>query len=471
MKPHLGLFVGLCAALATSMPAQETLPASTAELAAPSLRSAEQLDELLGPIALYPDALMALILPAATVPSDIVLASRYLSASGDPAQLDAQLWDDSVKALAHYPEVVTWMDTNLAWTKQLGEAFNDQPADVMKSIQRLRARARAAGTLVDTQQQQIVVEGEIIEILPAREDVIYVPRYDPEVVYYMRPGFYSDPYISFGVGFPVGFWLCYNFDWSGRRVWYVNRPDRDRYWREHRDWRHPVFPGRPGFVPNPNWHPWRPLVVAPRPPVRPDVRRARPEIVRPATLPGTPARPPGWQRNDGDRRRGGLPPSSATVNTVGPQPAGPIPQAQPLTAPTTTIRHDQTDGDRNRPVRRDDRVRVAPSVPNAPQVGPQPATPAPAAQPLSSQSSNVRRDQPDRVQRERGSRDGGDGGTRSVSPSPSDNSSRSAPQTRSSPPSAPQVRGTQPSAPPASSTPPPAPAEKERNANPDREQR
>ena len=120
--------------------------------------SPQELDQALGPIALYPDALIALILPAATDPSDVVLAARYLQDGGDPADTDDQPWDDSLKALTHYPDVVKWMDRNLTWTKTVGEAFVAEPAEVMNSIQRLRAEARSAGSLVNTPQQQVLVE-------------------------------------------------------------------------------------------------------------------------------------------------------------------------------------------------------------------------------------------------------------------------------------------------------------------------
>src|SRR5665213_702878 len=113
----------------------------------------EQLDQLLGPIALYPDALVAVILPASTVPSDVTLAANYLAANGTVGGIEAQPWDASVKALAHYPEVVKWMNANLDWTQALGAAFAQQPADVMQSVQQLRVQARAAGTLIDTPQQ------------------------------------------------------------------------------------------------------------------------------------------------------------------------------------------------------------------------------------------------------------------------------------------------------------------------------
>jgi hypothetical protein len=114
---------------------------------APRQLSTEELNGLLAPIALYPDALLALILPASTVPSDVVLAARYIASNGDPAQIANQPWDDSVKSLVRYPDVLKWMDQNLEWTTAVGEAFLDQPADVMNSIQGLRAEAVVPGSI------------------------------------------------------------------------------------------------------------------------------------------------------------------------------------------------------------------------------------------------------------------------------------------------------------------------------------
>ena len=161
-------------------------------------RTAAELDQLLAPIALYPDALIALILPAATVPTDIVLAARHLRDNpGDASQIEHRAWDDSVKSLTHYPDVVKWMDENLHWTKQVGEAFAEQPAEVMQSVQRLRAKARAAGTLVDTPQQLVLAEPQVIRIVPAQPDIIYVPYYEPEIVFVDRPGLLPAPIPDF----------------------------------------------------------------------------------------------------------------------------------------------------------------------------------------------------------------------------------------------------------------------------------
>jgi hypothetical protein len=210
-----------CCLLLGSLGAQAPPPPSPSVEAerAPKLPP-ERLNQLLGPIALYPDALVALILPASTVPSDVVLAARYIASNGDPAQVANQPWDDSVKSLVRYPDVVKWMDQNLEWTTQVGEAFLDQPADVMNGIQRLRAQARAAGNLVDTPQQRIVKEETCacIRIVPAEPEVIYVPQYDPEVVYGQPYAPYLGPALTFGVGFAVGPWLNYDCDWPRRRV-------------------------------------------------------------------------------------------------------------------------------------------------------------------------------------------------------------------------------------------------------------
>ena len=219
-------------------------PPPVASESAPPRLSAEELNQLLAPVALYPDPLIALILPASTVPSDLVLATRYLSSNGDPAQVANQPWDDSVKSLVRYPDVVKWMDQNLEWTTQVGEAFLDQPAEVMNAIQQLRARAIAAGNLIDTPQQRIVKEESCVcvRIVPAEPEVIYVPQYDPEVVYVQPYAPYLRPALTFGVGFAVGPWLNYDCDWPRRRVcvgdWHPGwKHDWNPGWTWNRGWR------------------------------------------------------------------------------------------------------------------------------------------------------------------------------------------------------------------------------------------
>jgi len=243
------------------------------------------LDQLTAPIALYPDPLIALILPASTVPADIASAARYLGGNDDPSQIDSQPWDPSVRGLAHYPNVLEWMAQNLDWTVALGNAFASQPGSVMDSIQRLRAVAQAAGTLANTPQQQIVEEGSTIAIVPADPEMIYVPNYDPAVVYVDSPYYAnSGPWITFGIGFPVGFWLGYDFDWQHHAIWYGDW----RNWHNDRGWGHPVFPGQHGYVAGANAHQWRPGPVYNRAAFSPS-QQVR--VVRPQPMFGAPPRP------------------------------------------------------------------------------------------------------------------------------------------------------------------------------------
>lgn len=239
-------FLFMCVVVASVVHAQTPTPPPPPPKAQP-----EQLDQLLAPIALYPDALIAIMLPAATVPFDIVLAARYVRANGDPAGIPNQPWDASVKALAHYPDVLKWMDENVEWTRAVGDAFRDQQMDVLASIQQLRAKARAAGNLVSTPEQEVIIEGGYIRIVPAHVDVIYVPYYDPDVIYYPRPYGYVGPYWTFSIGWVVGPWLIYDCDWHYRRLWV-----RDWHpgWTYRRGWRSPWFYDHPRPRYEHHWH-------------------------------------------------------------------------------------------------------------------------------------------------------------------------------------------------------------------------
>jgi hypothetical protein len=205
------------------------------------------LDQMLGPIALYPDPLVGLILPAATMPSQIVVADRYLNEGGDPDQISSQPWDASVQGLAHYPTVLKWMDENLAWTTELGEAFANQQSEVMESIQRLRAKAQALGNLPSTPQENVENDSGAIDIMPVDENEVYVPEYQPDLIYY-QPGIYC----SFGIGFPIGLWFCYDWDWHHHHLitW-----DRDH--RRPPGWWHLTPSRRQGLI-NTDTAVWRP---------------------------------------------------------------------------------------------------------------------------------------------------------------------------------------------------------------------
>ncbi|WP_162525166.1 DUF3300 domain-containing protein [Rariglobus hedericola] len=197
---------------------------SAASVATNALRSDSDLDTMLGSIALYPDALIALILPASTNPANLVLAARHVAANGTQATLAAQPWDESIKALTHYPDVLRWMDQNLSWTQALGQAFVAQPADVMNAVQRLRSQARASGTLVDTPQQRVLLENGSLVIVPTQPEIIYVPVYDPAVVYVPVSSRVTISYIHFQSGYPSGPWLNHGFDWRQRRLRPVSYP-------------------------------------------------------------------------------------------------------------------------------------------------------------------------------------------------------------------------------------------------------
>jgi hypothetical protein len=191
-----------------------------------------QLDQITGPIALYPDPLVAQILPAATQPEQIAMAYSYVTQGGDPNAIDSQPWDDSVKAVAHYPDIIKLMDGDLSWTTQLGDAFVNQPSDVMNSVQRLRAQAQELGNLQSTPQEEVNTDDGDIEILPADPNEIYVPVYDPGLIYYQRS--YGVPFITFGVGFGVGLWLNHDFDWHHHNVvvWGHDHPRPANFWHE-----------------------------------------------------------------------------------------------------------------------------------------------------------------------------------------------------------------------------------------------
>ena len=149
----------------------------------------EQLQQLVAPIALYPDSLVAQVLAASTFPEEVVEADRWVQANPDlkgdalGQAVDQQPWDPSVKALAAFPSVLGNMDKNLSWTSSLGDAYYNQQPDVMDAVQVMRRRAQEAGNLKTTPQQTVTTQGSTIVVQPADPDVVYVPAYDPWLVY------------------------------------------------------------------------------------------------------------------------------------------------------------------------------------------------------------------------------------------------------------------------------------------------
>jgi hypothetical protein len=223
-----------------------------------------ELDDLLGPIALYPDPLLAQMLPASTYPSEIVDAAAWLGGGGDISGIDGQDWDESVKAIAYYPDVLNMMAANIDWTADLGDAFVNQPEDVMNSVQRLRWQARSLGNLESNDQETVSIDGDYIEIIPAQPEYIYLPQYNPTVIYVRRwtPG--VTRFIMFGRRMPIGGWLTLDFDWHNHHVIYHgwNRPGWVNNARPHihiknvyisksrpyidQAWRHDASHGNPG---------------------------------------------------------------------------------------------------------------------------------------------------------------------------------------------------------------------------------
>ena len=199
--------------------------------AAPARRSAADLEKLVAPIALYPDPLIATILPASVYPLEIVQAARFVADTNNLARLDAQPWDANVKAVARVPEVIKKMNADLSWTMELGEAFLAQDKDLMDAIQTLRGKAQTVGTLKTSpqqvvivtnvvvektiEQQVVVVTNTIVQIQPANPQVVYVPTYNPAVVYYPPPPTYvgPPPIVSFAAGVAVGAIIANNCDW------------------------------------------------------------------------------------------------------------------------------------------------------------------------------------------------------------------------------------------------------------------
>ncbi|MGH7833067.1 MAG: DUF3300 domain-containing protein [Candidatus Binatia bacterium] len=199
----------------------------------------EELEQILAPIALHPDPLISQILMASTYPLEVVQATRWAkenaSLKGDALAkaLEAQPWDPSVRSLVNFPQVLTMMSEKLDWTQKLGDAFLADQKTVLDTIQRLRAKAQASGNLKTTKEQTVIVEEKIIKIEPANPQVVYVPTYNPTVVYgawpypayppyyYYPPGYVASSMMWFGAGMAMGAAWGYawgNTNWNGGNV-------------------------------------------------------------------------------------------------------------------------------------------------------------------------------------------------------------------------------------------------------------
>ncbi len=284
--------------------------------------SAAQLDQMLAPIALYPDTLLAQILMAATYPLEIVQADRWLQVPGNAsltgAELDAALrqhpWDPSVKSLVPFPQILKMMDDNLNWTEQLGDAFLADRAAVMDSVQRLRVKAQVAGTLQTTHYQTVSSRDSVIVINSAPSDIVYVPVYDPFVVYgpwpypafppYYFPGYFGVVVAGgpgfgwFGFSINIPLWGWSRWDWPRRRLDVDHRRFNEITVRprpiESDEWHHDPFHRhgvpyrddrtRERFQPggrSPDARRFRGYPVGEPPQPRPGIVQPLPEVVRP----------------------------------------------------------------------------------------------------------------------------------------------------------------------------------------------
>ena len=229
-------------------------PAEGAQAQQYAQQTPEDLQQLVAPIALYPDSLVAQILAASTFPDQVVEADQWVQAHPDlkgdalGQSVDQQTWDPSIKALTAFPSVLGNMNKNLSWTSSLGDAYYNQQQDVMDAVQVMRQRAQEAGNLKTTPQQTVTSQDSTIIIEPASPELVYVPEYDPWLVYggpveawpgwYEYPGiWYGGPYLSYGVGFGIGFyggygwgWRHWGSDWHHRSITY----DHDRYYSRSR---------------------------------------------------------------------------------------------------------------------------------------------------------------------------------------------------------------------------------------------
>ena len=191
-SPRAVAFALIAAVLMVDTGSAETPPPPPAA-AADTKFSAAQLEQMVAPIALYPDSITVQVLMAATYPLEIVEAARWQAKNASlkdadlEKALESQDWDPSVESLTFFPDLLKRMSDNLDWTKDLGDAFLDQQNEVMDTVQRMRAKAYEAGTLKTSKEQvvtrEVVNNKEIITVEPADPEVVYVPQYSPETAY------------------------------------------------------------------------------------------------------------------------------------------------------------------------------------------------------------------------------------------------------------------------------------------------
>ncbi|MBI5664504.1 MAG: DUF3300 domain-containing protein [Nitrospirae bacterium] len=262
----------------------------------------EELTQMLAPIALYPDSLIAQMLVASTYPLEVVEAERWVRQNkdlkGDALNdaLQEKTWDPSVKSLCHFPDVLFAMSDKLDQTRKLGDAFLSQEDEVMATIQELRKKAEEQGSLKTTREQQVIVEKEVIKIVPADPEVVFVPVYDPFYVYgpwwypayppyywYYPPGFVTGGFIGFRhrvfIGVSIFPWIW--FDWHFHRVHIdIHKTSRFHRFDHRRDYDRPFWEHNPSHRKGVAYRDrttsqrfrFSPAPASPVPPPRPEMR-------------------------------------------------------------------------------------------------------------------------------------------------------------------------------------------------------
>ncbi len=208
----LSLIIGLCMAALNAL-AQTAATGSELPVA-----SSAEMDRLVAPIALYPDDLVAIILPASTFPLEIVQAARFLEKRKQDKSLQPNAnWNDSVKSLANYPDVIDKMNADLDWTADLGEAVVADQNGVLEAVQRFRRQVQGVGNLKSDDKQTVVVEKEVIKIVQANPEVIYVPQYNPSTIVVSGGypyAYYPAPYPVYYYPYPPGAALATGLIWG-----------------------------------------------------------------------------------------------------------------------------------------------------------------------------------------------------------------------------------------------------------------
>ncbi len=211
----------------------------------PLLTPAE-LETLVGPVALYPDDLLAIVLPASTYPLEIVQAARFLDRlESDSSVKPDEEWDESIVALLNYPEVVRMMNDDIDWTWRLGEAVIDQQTEVIAAVESFRDRAYAAGNLKSDDNQTVTYDDGAIEIAPIDEEIIYVPYYEPEEVVVYQPRrvyhYYPDPYPVYYYPYPVGYHFNSGYFWGVTTAFHIGWSNHYLHVYHPTYWGHPYY--------------------------------------------------------------------------------------------------------------------------------------------------------------------------------------------------------------------------------------